>query len=107
MIRTLLRFTICALNWETLGQPCVAPAKAKVGSPCSPVQSGHVQRLERLIIEFARLARGAGCELGRALEKFSHLGEALTFLAHQLGNISEKLSPYGDNKLRSHIPVCQ
>ena len=68
--RSLLRFAVCALNWCTLGFATAPPDYACVGAYVTPVQTEHLERLERFCLYAVRLGRGPGSDLGRSLEKY-------------------------------------
>ena len=66
----LLQLLVSSLNWETLGHPCRAPARACIGFSIGAQQHLVLERLETKLTHFLRAAQFFPDDLGRANDKF-------------------------------------
>ena len=73
----VLQLVICALNWECLGHPKVAPDNARIGAPVSESQLRVVDLLESQIEHLLRVPASVADDLGRAAGKFSSFREVV------------------------------
>ena len=83
----VLQLVICALNWECLGHPKVAPDHARIGAPVSESQLRVIDLLESQIEHLLRVPAFVADDLGRA-GKFSSFREVVEELpSDRLGTV--------------------
>ena len=82
-VRKMVRLEIAVLNWLALGRPPTPPPGARAGAPRSTAQDRMVRRLERLTWSLVRPGPMPTDALGRALDKYADIQDALNSLEKQ------------------------
>ena len=73
LVRDLVRFLVCCLNWLCLGKPAIAPPCARSRATGSAQQQDVLDVIERHADYFARCGDFTGDSMGRSEEKFRSL----------------------------------